>query len=593
MVRLFLPIFILCSYAGSAQTGNGRVAFVDSIIAVPYDEMVADLATSEKAYSRALSMVQQEDSLVQAKILGKLNVIHYLLGNKAESLRLGLQAIEIHQALGNRKEVGGLYSSIGYGMWRRDLEKANEYMRLGISIQEQLNDSMALSGSYDNYGVIKEEQGKLDSATFFYQKSLAFKTALNDSVGIPYSLNKLAIVQLLRGNPVLAKPLLDQAYQIRLAINDDYGIAENLVYYGEFQMELNRFDSAIHYFNLCIEKATQVGYPYMVQYCYEKMTECYSVLGKSDQALWAHRKFVSIKDSLNSETRTKEIALLETRFETEQKEKENLVLRQQKAENELAISRQRTLIIGLSLSAALILLLGFVFMQRNRQKAQAEKDAAIIEERERGLEGIINAAEEERKRIAKDLHDGIVQTLTGLRLKLDKNIRELPDLPDDKKNELKDGVEILDEAISETRGISHQMMPRALSESGLIPALNDMLEKSLGLTDIQFEFEEHGVGDKRFDERKEISLYRICQELVNNIIKHSEAKAVSVQLLATKSHLILVVEDNGKGFEFEDPSNQNGIGLMNIATRAQSVDGDVNYEPSPEQGTVATIRVPL
>lgn len=593
MVKVFVPLFLLCSLLGFAQNRGENAAFIDSIISLPYDAMVADLAVSEKAYSKALSMVQREDSLAKAKLLEKLNIIHYLLGNKTESLKLALQAIEIHQALGNRKEVGGLYSSIGYGMWRRDLEKANQYMRLGISIQEELDDSIALAGSYDNYGVIKEEEGKLDSATFFYQRSLNFKTVLKDSVGIPYSLNKLAMVQLLRGSPERAKPLLDKAYQRRVSIGDDYGIAENLVYYGEFQMELNRFDSAIYYFNLSIEKATQVGYPYMVQYCYEKLTECFSVLGNSGRALLAHRRFVAIKDSLNSETRTKEIALLETRFETEQKEKENLVLRRQKAENELAISHQRTLIIGLSLSAALILLLGFVFIQRNRQKAQAEKDAAIIEERERGLEGIINAAEDERKRIAKDLHDGIVQTLTGLRLKLDKNIRDLHELSEDKKAELKEGVGLLDEAISETRGISHQMMPRALSESGLIPALNDMLEKSLGLTDIQFEFEEHGVGDTRYDERKEISLYRICQELVNNIIKHSDAKAVSVQLLATRTHLILVVEDNGKGFEFGDPSNQNGIGLMNIATRAQSVHGDVNYEPSPEQGTVATIRIPL
>ncbi|MFT4680513.1 MAG: signal transduction histidine kinase [Flavobacteriales bacterium] len=116
-------------------------------------------------------------------------------------------------------------------------------------------------------------------------------------------------------------------------------------------------------------------------------------------------------------------------------------------------------------------------------------------------------------------------------------------------------------------------------------------QKSLGQTKIKFEFEEQGIGDKRFDQQMEISLYRISQELVNNIIKHSGAKTVSVQLLATKSHLILVVEDNGKGFEFEDQKNRNGIGLMNIKTRAQAVNGEVNYQPSPKQGTVATVRV--
>ena len=591
MSRLFLSIsFLLITLSSFGQ----EQAFLDSVLSVPYDGMVSDLARSEKGYTQALETAQDHSNdSARAKLLSKLNIIQYLLGNKDESLRLGLQAIELHEKLGNRNEVGGLYCSIGYGMWRRDLPKANEYMRKGIAIQEALNDSSSLSGSYDNYGVLKEIEEQLDSATFYYNRSLDFKAALNDSIGIPYSLNKLAGVLMIRKDATAAKKLFDQAFEIRSAINDEYGIAENLIYYGEFQLEFGQMDSAVFYFNRCIEKAKEVGYPYLIQYSYEQLSEAYTRQGNFDLALSAHRSAVGIKDSLNTETRTKEIALLETRFETEQKEKENLILKQEKAEDALALSRQRFLIGGLAGAAILILLLGFIFTQRNKQKARAEKDAAIIEERESGLEGIINATEEERKRIAKDLHDGIVQTLTGLRLKLDKQIRSLPDLPDEKKSELKDGIGILDDAIAETRGISHQMMPRALSEAGLIPALQDMLEKSLGQTNIEFEFEEHGIGDKRFDERKEISLYRICQELVNNIIKHSEAKAVSVQLLATKSHLILVVEDNGKGFEYGDPSNQNGIGLMNINTRAQSVHGDVNYQPSPEQGTVATIRVPL
>ena len=113
------------------------------------------------------------------------------------------------------------------------------------------------------------------------------------------------------------------------------------------------------------------------------------------------------------------------------------------------------------------------------------------------------------------------------------------------------------------------------------------------MTEIKYEFEHHKVENDRFSDNVEVSLYRICQELINNIIKHSEAKAVSVQLLKTKTHLVLVVEDNGKGFTFDDPNNQNGIGLMNITSRAKAIHGEVSYEPSPEQGTVASIRVPL
>ncbi|MGB1317244.1 MAG: sensor histidine kinase, partial [Flavobacteriales bacterium] len=236
---------------------------------------------------------------------------------------------------------------------------------------------------------------------------------------------------------------------------------------------------------------------------------------------------------------------------------------------------------------------GLFILQRNKRLAEAKRDAAIIEERERGLRSIIQATEEERKRIAKDLHDGIVQSLTGLSLRLQKQSGSEKAKSAGLDVELISTRSILDESIAEVRGISHQMMPRVLSEMGLIPALDDMLQKSLGLTEIKYDFEHHNIENQRFKETVEISLYRICQELVNNIIKHSEAKAVSVQLLKTKSHLVLVVEDNGKGFTFDDPNNQNGIGLMNITSRAKAIHGEVNYEPSPEQGTVASVRVPL
>jgi len=201
------------------------------------------------------------------------------------------------------------------------------------------------------------------------------------------------------------------------------------------------------------------------------------------------------------------------------------------------------------------------------------------------------------KRIAfglpEKLRGGIVQSLTGLSLRMQKQANSEKAKGFGLDDELNSTRTILDESIAEVRGISHQMMSRVLSEMGMIPTLADMLEKSLESTDIQYEFEHHNIGTDWFDESIEISLYRICQELINNIIKHLEAKAVSVQLLKTKTHLVLVVEDNGKEFEFDNPNNQDGIGLRNISSRAKAIYGEVNYEPSPEQGTVASIRVPL
>lgn len=556
--------------------------------------MVSDLLGSKTVLEEGLKIASEsKNTSAEAEICGKLSTVTYLLGEHETSLQYGIEAIHLFEDLKRSDKVGGMYCSIGYQMKRRDMAKANEYMQKGIRTLENCSDTAGLESAYNNYGVIKEMENELDSAKFYYLRSYGIARSRNDSVALPYGLNHLAGVELLRKNFSEAKRLFDQAYLIRVLKKDEYGIMENLIFYGDFFKARSVTDSAVFYYQKAVSMSFSVGFPYMRQYCYEQLANVYEKAGKLGEALQAQRSFSALKDSLLEKQRTEQLAEMETRFETAEKEQDNLRLKQKTQEQQLIVSRQRTWIFGLIGLTAAIVFLGLFLLQRNLRIADAKRDAAIIEERERGLRTIIQATEDERKRIAKDLHDGIVQSLTGLSLRMQKQAGSALAKESGLNEELNATRTTLDEAIAEVRGISHQMMPRVLGELGLIPALEDMLNKSLGLTDIAFEFEHHNVSDQRFDERIEISLYRICQELINNIIKHAEAKAVSVQLLKTKTHLVLVVEDNGKGFEWNDPNTRNGIGLMNITSRAQAIHGEVNYEPSPQQGTVATIRVPL
>ena len=587
-MRLFFVILLL-PFFSFAQ------ASLDSIVSMPYDEMVSDLSQSAKALNSGLEQASAaENDSAKAEILAKLSTVLYLQGEHEKSLETAIQAIELFETLNLPERVGSIYCAIGYQVKRRDMKKANEYMRLGIStLEKQLPVSDALEAGYNNYGVLKEMEGLLDSAKHYYELAYDMALARNDSIALPYCLNHLAGVELLRENFAEAKALFDEAYTIRKTRNEAYGILENLIFYGDLFHAQHQTDSAKAYYQKAINLSYTVGFPYMRQYSYEQLAIVHEKVGSLEEALAAQKAFTALKDSLLEKQRTEQLAEMETRFETEKKEKENLILKQEKQEQQLVVSRQRNLIFGIGGGALIMLFLGLFLLQRNKRIAESKRDAAIIEERERGLRSIIQATEDERKRIAKDLHDGIVQSLTGLSLRMQKqsNSDKAKDSGLDK--ELNSTRSILDESIAEVRGISHQMMPRVLGEMGLIPALADMLEKSLGLTEIEYEFEHHNVDNQRFSESFEISLYRICQELINNIIKHSEAKAVSVQLLKTKTHLVLVVEDNGKGFVFDDPNNQNGIGLMNITSRAKAIHGEVNYEPSPQQGTVASVRVPL
>jgi len=235
---------------------------------------------------------------------------------------------------------------------------------------------------------------------------------------------------------------------------------------------------------------------------------------------------------------------------------------------------------------SILAILGGVFFttnQRNKRKAQE----LITQEKEHGLQAMILAQEEERSKIARELHDGVVQQIGSIILKsrsLFKNKNIIKDI------ESKEVLESLENSNQDLRNISHQMMPRALKELGIIPALNDLLEGSLSYSNIKYLLEHFNIKE-RLPEKIEVTIYRIVQELINNIIKHSKASEVNVQLFNSNNTVILIVEDNGIGFSNKEPKK--GIGLLNISSRLDLVKGDVNFEPSPKSGTLVTIKIPL
>jgi len=222
-----------------------------------------------------------------------------------------------------------------------------------------------------------------------------------------------------------------------------------------------------------------------------------------------------------------------------------------------------------------------------KQQFESEKNQAVIQEQERGIKAMIQAQENERGRIARDLHDGVVQQIGSVILKARNFIEKTKK---ENQEEAKTFLEELETSNQDLRNISHQMMPRALKDLGIIPALEDMIDNSLTYRNIKYQFEHFNINE-RLPEKIEISIYRITQELINNIIKHSNANNVNVQLFKSDASIILIVEDDGIGMKASKSGK--GIGLLNISSRVDMIDGTVNFEPSPNSGTLVTVKIPL
>ena len=194
-----------------------------------------------------------------------------------------------------------------------------------------------------------------------------------------------------------------------------------------------------------------------------------------------------------------------------------------------------------------------------------------------------------RRRIAKELHDGVGQTLAAL--KLNYQTLSFKATSRDLAQDLKRLHTMLDNASAEVRTISHQMMPVELEQFGLVPAIENMLKMNFENAPLQYHFEHSGF-DNRISDQIELALFRVLQELVSNIIKHAQATFLNVQLIKIKTHVVLNVSDNGVGFDV-DATEKKGIGLLNIASRIDAIKGHLNYESAPGTGTSVTIRIPL
>jgi signal transduction histidine kinase len=215
----------------------------------------------------------------------------------------------------------------------------------------------------------------------------------------------------------------------------------------------------------------------------------------------------------------------------------------------------------------------------------------LMEKQRLRLEAIVNTEERERHRIAKDLHDGVGQLLSSVKMNLSNTESKLNDkqaaamLVQSKKD--------IDQITTELRNISYNLLPSSLDKFGLAPAMEEQIKKLEDGSDISIHFN-NSSKQERFDPKVEITLYRVFQEMLNNSLKHSTASEITVQLLQFGNELQLMFEDNGKGFNLKSGLEKAGSsGLKNLYSRVALINGNMVIDSHPNSGTVIIVEVKL
>jgi signal transduction histidine kinase len=207
-------------------------------------------------------------------------------------------------------------------------------------------------------------------------------------------------------------------------------------------------------------------------------------------------------------------------------------------------------------------------------------------------EAVLKGEEQERSRLARDLHDGLGGLLSGIKFSF-HNMKENLILTPENARLFERSLDMLDSSIHEMRRVAHNLMPETLLKFGLETSLRDFCSDINQSGVLQVNFQSFGLENYTFDQNLSVNVYRIVQELVNNAIKHAGARQLLVQLTKSENLLLVDVEDDGRGFDTELLRISEGIGWKNMTGRVKYLNGKMDVQSVPGEGTSIHLEIPL
>lgn len=553
-----------------------------------------DEANYEKAieyFMTSLSIRKKlQDSSGIAAIYNKLGIVYQKQGRLSDALDAQLKALAIYEAAQNKayqavclNNIAIIHQNLG------DLERSLEYHQYALAMRVDLLDNKGEGASYLNMANVFLKLADTNSAVNYYQKALTIFQHFDDDEAYSTTLNNLGKVYLAELEYKKALPLLEKSLDLRLKMEDKKALSSSYAKLGEVYLGLKQQSLSKEMLLKSLQLAREVG---VVE---EEMETCsllsllFSKMNRYDSAYYYHVIYQELRDSVYQDRLDQQIVEVQSRYDVQRQKSENQLLVRENELFEAQLSQRKTEILLLIFIIISITGAGIFFYYRYRQRQQEIHTKELLKQNEIRMQAVIDAQESERRRIARDLHDGVGQKLSGIRLQWESS--KIPQASMEHQDKLTSMKRLLDESVEEVRSISHQMMPKELEQFGLVPAIDQTLINSLGMSSIQYKFEHHGM-ESRVSQQIELALFRILQELVSNIIKHAGASMVTIQLLKNKRNLVLVVADNGVGMDLKSPKIS-GIGMMNVESRVDSIKGHIHIETAKNNGMTTTIRIPI
>ena len=512
---------------------------------------------------------------------------YYFIKSKQQFIKLD----SIEKAMNINLDIAFLF-----GNQKSNFIEAKKYISTYLEFAKKSRKSNLLAKGYSKWATILIEENPKMSLMNFKLAEKYNSLSNNDNVLSSIYNNTAVIYSEIIIKPDSALYFLNKAMLLAKKSNNQNDICTNLVNQAGVYYNKDEYQTAI---KLLIE-ANNIP---ITKYVSNIKSIIYNVLslnnlqlGDFKNAFYNLTKSNEFKDKEAFEKQEIKISELQIQYKTQQKELENLSLKNKNQRKTVLVYS----FLGLFLLTFLIGYLAYKNLSKRKKITEQEKqleiqklETSLKEQELHEIDIMLESQEKERQQIANDLHDNLGSMLATLKLNFE-NLKRQDINSNEKESQLYSKTDsLIEEAYQKVRNISHLKNLGVIASEGLLVAVKKMAEKMSVLERLQFNVIPYGLND-RLENSLEVMLFRIIQELCTNIIKHADATEVNIYLTQHDTHEInIIIEDNGKGFDFKNSDSRTGIGLKNIEKKVEQMNGTFTIDSINANGTTIIIDLPI
>ncbi len=503
-----------------------------------------------------------------------------LYGDKGENvnaLQHYLKALKTAETTNDKESLAHVLKNIGvlYVSWKK-LDEAFANYEKSEQLAREIGDKELIADCQNNKGIVYEQKKEYAKALISYKNALELYTEKDIPGKISMALSNIAIVYKFQKNYPEAISYNFKAISIAEKQNDKWNMAATYNNIGNLYGELGDYNKAIEYCEKALKIAKEIDAGEIIESTYDSMAEAAVKAGDYKKAYEYQKLFsTAMNDFINKEN-TRQLSELNVKYETEKKQ--NLINNQK-----FEIRQKNNWLRFVAILFLISVIAAYLIYKNYRHRQDRKLQEEIYRQKELEAKALFDGEQNERIRIARDLHDSVGQMLSLIKMNISAQ---------EKNTESEKIQNLIDKAISEVRSISHNLIPEELN-FGLIPSLENLADKINATDKTKMELEIHeNVRSVKFQKQNELSIYRIVQELLNNITKHSEATLIQLSVERSDDYVLFNIKDNGKGLDSDSIANSSGIGWKNINARIHMMDGYLNIKSESLKGTEIEITLP-